>query len=59
VPPANAEALASAIEEALSMRASARQSLAHYAREHVHKNFSIEKMQRSTLDVYRSLLKNF
>ena len=59
VPPGNAEALASAIEEALSMRASARQSLAHYAREHVHKNFSIEKMQRATLDVYRSLLKNF
>lgn len=59
VPPGNAAALASAIQEALSMQASARQTLSHYAREHVHKNFSIEKMQQSTLDVYRALLKDF
>jgi glycosyltransferase involved in cell wall biosynthesis len=56
VPPADADALAKAIREALDLGASARDELTLRARRHVHANFSLEGMCRSTLAVYESLL---
>jgi len=50
-------ALAAAIYEALGLQASARDALSLRAREHVRRRFSIEEMQRATLDVYRLLLR--
>jgi glycosyltransferase involved in cell wall biosynthesis len=49
-------ALAAAIHEALGLKASARDALSLRAREHVRRRFSVEEMQRTTLDVYRRLL---
>jgi len=57
VPAGAPEALAAAIQEALDLKASARDALSLRAREHVRRRFSIEEMQRATLDVYRSLLR--
>ena len=56
VPPANAEALADALYEALTLQASARESLAERARHHVEAQFSLQKMTDDTLDVYQRLL---
>ncbi|WP_330084933.1 glycosyltransferase family 4 protein [Methylocystis iwaonis] len=56
VPPGDPVALARAIGEALSLTASARDELMLRARDNVQSRFSIEQMQRATLDVYRRLL---
>jgi glycosyltransferase involved in cell wall biosynthesis len=56
VPAGDPAALAAAIREALNLQASARDALSLRAREHVRRRFSIEEMQRATLDVYRRLL---
>ena len=56
VPPADAQALADALYEALTLGASARESLADRAREHVETQFSLESMTQETLGVYRRLL---
>ncbi len=56
VPAGAPAALASAIEAALDLKASARDALSIRAREHARRRFSIEEMQRATLDVYRRLL---
>ena len=56
VPPANPEALAQAITTVLSMKASARDLLSRQARDHAQARFSVEKMQRATLEVYARLL---
>lgn len=55
-PPGDPVALARAIGEALSLTASARDELMLRARANVQRRFSIEQMQRATLDVYRRLL---
>ena len=56
VPPANAHALADALHEALTLGASARESLADRARRHVETQFSLESMTQDTLGVYHRLL---
>ncbi|PPD43933.1 MAG: glycosyl transferase [Methylocystis sp.] len=56
VPPGDAAALARAIGEALEMKAFAREEMALRARAVVQSRFSVEQMQRATLDVYRRLL---
>ena len=56
VPPNDAEALAEALGEALAMGASARDALALRAQRHVAGQFSLERMQASTLDAYKRLL---
>jgi glycosyltransferase involved in cell wall biosynthesis len=56
VPPADAPALADALYEALTLGASARESLADRARAHVERQFSLERMTQATLGVYRHLL---
>jgi glycosyltransferase involved in cell wall biosynthesis len=56
VPAGDAAALAEAIEEALSSRASALDALAARARAHVERHFSLERMTADTLDVYDALL---
>ncbi len=56
VPPADADALARAIGEALVLGATAKANLARRARSHVEEHFSLEKMVSSTLDVYSALL---
>lgn len=55
-PPGDAAALARAIGEALSLTASAREEMSLRARANVHMRFSVEQMQRATLDVYKRLL---
>jgi glycosyltransferase involved in cell wall biosynthesis len=57
VPAGDADALAEALRGALSLGASARDSLARRARAHVERHFSLEQMTRDTLDVYAGLLK--
>ena len=57
VPPADPDALAAAIAEALDMDASAREALGVRARNHVERNFSLRRMQRDTLAVYDELLR--
>lgn len=57
VPAGAPAALATAIREALVLKASARDALSLRAREHVRRRFSVEEMQSATLDVYRSLLR--
>ena len=57
VPPADPDALAAAIAEALDMDASARKALGVRARNHVERNFSLRRMQRDTLAVYDELLR--
>lgn len=56
VPPGDPVALASAIEEALALKASARDELMLRARRNVQARFSVEEMQRATLEVYERLL---
>jgi len=56
VPAGDPTQLAAAIHEALGLQASARDALSLRAREHVRRRFSVEEMQRATLDVYRRLL---
>jgi glycosyltransferase involved in cell wall biosynthesis len=56
VPAGDAQALADALAEALSLGATARDGLAQRARAHVLKRFSLERMIGETLDVYEALL---
>jgi len=56
IPPGDADALAEAIGQALSLGASARIALGNRARAHVERHFSLERMVSSTLDVYSALL---
>ena len=56
VPPSDAQALADALSETLTLGASARESLADRARHHVETQFSLETMTQATLGVYRRLL---
>ncbi|MCB1591839.1 MAG: glycosyltransferase family 4 protein [Alphaproteobacteria bacterium] len=57
VPPGNAEALAQAINEALSLNPMQRAVLATRSMSHVAANFTREKMAEQTLDVYAEILK--
>jgi glycosyltransferase involved in cell wall biosynthesis len=56
VPPGDARALAEALSQALSLGATARETMARRARAHVERHFSLEAMTRSTLAVYRDAL---
>ena len=56
VPPGDAAALATALTEALSLGASARDALARRGRAHVEAHFSLERMAEDTLAVYAELL---
>ena len=56
VPPGDAEALAAAMAEALSLDPDARAALGARARARVLEQFSLEAMRRDTLDVYDRLL---
>jgi glycosyltransferase involved in cell wall biosynthesis len=56
VPAGDAAALAEAVGTALSLGASARETLAARARAHVERHFSLERMVSDTLDVYINLL---
>ncbi|HEY1942825.1 MAG TPA: glycosyltransferase family 4 protein [Roseiarcus sp.] len=56
VPPGDAEALAKALQSALSLGASGRDAMIKRARAHVESKFSLEHMLRETLDVYRQAL---
>lgn len=56
VPSKDADALAAAIDEALSLGASAREALARRARAHIERHFSLERMVSGTLEVYTTLL---
>ncbi|KAF2989684.1 glycosyltransferase family 4 protein [Methylocystis sp. MJC1] len=56
VPPGDPAALAYAVSEALALTASSRDELMLRARANVQRRFSVEQMQRATLDVYRRLL---
>ncbi len=55
-PPGDAAALAAAIGEALDLGAAARDELAAAARNHVRRNFSIERMCARTLALYEAAL---
>jgi glycosyltransferase involved in cell wall biosynthesis len=52
----DAEALAEALQAALSLGASAREAMARRARTHVEGQFSLERMTRETLEAYVGLL---
>lgn len=56
VPQANPEALAEALDLALSMPPDARERLAQRARRFVMRHYSVEQMARRTLAVYRELI---
>jgi glycosyltransferase involved in cell wall biosynthesis len=58
VPAGDAGGLADAIGSALSLGATARAALAHRARAHVERHFSLERMVASTLEVYAALLEH-
>jgi glycosyltransferase involved in cell wall biosynthesis len=58
VPAGQVEPLADAIAEALTLGASARESLALRGRLHVERNFSLDRMVSDTLDVYAALLQH-
>ena len=55
VPPADADALAAAVREALE-RADRRAGLAHRARKHAQLRYTVDRMVSDTLSVYRELL---
>ncbi len=55
-PPGEAEALAKALQNALTLGASAREAMIKRARAHVESKFSLETMLRNTLDVYQQTL---
>ena len=56
VPPGDPQALADALQTALNLGASARESIAWRARAHVERNFSLSQMKDRTLAAYLSLL---
>ena len=56
VPPANPAALATAINQLLSLSDAEREALGHRARASVITNYTTEAMQNATMDVYRELL---
>jgi glycosyltransferase involved in cell wall biosynthesis len=56
VPPGDASALASAIEQVLGLGAEQRAALAMRARDAVHANYTVGAMQAATLDVYREVI---
>lgn len=56
IPPDDADALAKALEEALSMDAEARAIMATHAMMHIAENFTRSKMVDETMDVYAELL---
>lgn len=56
VSPGDPDALADAVAEALTLRASAREAMALRARMHVERHFSLDRMVADTLDVYATLL---
>jgi len=56
VPPGDAAALAQAIETALALGASARETLRHRARARIAEFYSLERMRRDTLGVYAEAL---
>ena len=56
VPPDDVDELADALQLALSMPDDARARLAARARRFVTRNFTLERMGKSTLDIYRELL---
>ncbi len=55
-PPGDAEALAAGLRRALALSPSRRNAMAHAAREHVRRRFSLTGMCESTLAIYRELL---
>jgi glycosyltransferase involved in cell wall biosynthesis len=56
VPPGDPDALAGAIDAALSLDEGERQALAQAARTHIVRNFTVEGMCAATLDVYADVL---
>ena len=56
IPPNDPEALAVAIDRALSLNKDEREVMAQNGRDNVRQNFTVDLMCRHTLDVYRSLL---
>ncbi len=56
VPPGNPEALADALQTALSLTPEERGQLARQAKERISKSFSVASMSQKTLAVYRELL---
>ncbi|HLJ70732.1 MAG TPA: glycosyltransferase, partial [Roseiarcus sp.] len=56
MPAGDAQKLAEALGHALSLGASARETLARRARAHVERHFSLEQMTRATLSVYLNAL---
>jgi glycosyltransferase involved in cell wall biosynthesis len=56
VPPNDAEALAAAIVEAITLAASGREALGARARDFVARNYSVETMCDATLGIYEALL---
>lgn len=56
VPPASPDALADALQTALSLLPEEREQLAHRARERISASFSVASMSQKTLAVYRELL---
>ena len=56
VPAGDADALAQALNAALTLGATAREAMARRARAHVERHFSLEQMTRDTIDVYATVL---
>jgi glycosyltransferase involved in cell wall biosynthesis len=56
IPPADADALARGIAEALALSPGEREALRRRARAHVERHFSLERMVSDTLDVYTGLI---
>ena len=56
VPPGDANALATALRQALGASAAERERMAAAGQAHVRRNFTLEGMCSATLDVYRELL---
>lgn len=56
VPPADSDALAACIGEALALPAEARATIGRRARDHVARHFTLRAMQQGTLAVYDELL---
>ena len=56
VPPGDAPALAAAIEQALTLGASAREAIRGLSRAHVAELYSLERMRRDMLGVYAEAL---
>ncbi len=56
IDPGNVEALAAALQVALTLDAEAKHTMAEYSREHIKNHFSLELMCTKTLAVYKELL---